>query len=173
MVTEWGMSDKLGPIAYGSSGPVFLGRDYEERNIYSEETAGLIDAEVKKIIMTQYERARKLLSENREILDNMARVLVERETIYTDEVDMLMSGKSYKEVLEYMEKHDSGMPDRPFGKKFENTPAGEAVENLRKESEGEDPEEATKGSPEEKENKSGPDAKEEGADESGSDKHEE
>ncbi len=173
MVTEWGMSDKLGPIAYGSSGPVFLGRDYEERNIYSEETAGLIDAEVKKIIMTQYERARKLLSENREILDNMARVLVERETIYTDEVDMLMSGKSYKEVLEYMEKHDSGMPDRPFGKKFENTPAGAAVENLRKESEGEDPEEATKGSPEEKENNSGPDAKEEGADESGSDKHEE
>lgn len=173
MVTEWGMSDKLGPIAYGSSGPVFLGRDYEERNIYSEETAGLIDAEVKKIIMTQYERARRLLSENREILDNMARVLVERETIYTDEVDMLMSGKSYKEVLEYMEKHDSGMPDRPFGKKFENTPAGAAVENLRKEAEGEDPEDATKGSPEEKESKSGPDAKEEGVDESGSDKHEE
>ena len=96
MVTEWGMSEKLGPIAYGGSGaPVFLGRDYEERNIYSEETAALIDAEVKNIIMTQYERAKKLLSEHRDILDNMARVLVERETIYTDEVDMLMSGKSY------------------------------------------------------------------------------
>ena len=135
MVTEWGMSEKLGPIAYGGSGaPVFLGRDYEERNIYSEETAGLIDAEVKNIIMTQYERAKKLLSENREILDNMARVLVERETIYTDEVDMLMSGKSYKEVLEYMEQHDnSGMPDRPFGKKFENTPAGAAVKDLEQE----------------------------------------
>lgn len=133
MVTEWGMSEKLGPIAYGSSGPVFLGRDYEERNIYSEETAGLIDEEVKRIIMTQYERAKKLLSENREILDNMARVLVERETIYTDEVDMLMSGKSYKEVLEYMEKHDKDMPERPFGKKFENTPAGAAVESLKQE----------------------------------------
>lgn len=133
MVTEWGMSEKLGPIAYGSSGPVFLGRDYEERNIYSEETAGLIDEEVKRIIMTQYERAKKLLSENREILDNMARVLVERETIYTDEVDMLMSGKSYKEVLEYMEQHDKDMPERPFGKKFENTPAGAAVESLKQE----------------------------------------
>ncbi len=129
MVTEWGMSERLGPIAYGSSGPVFLGRDYEERNIYSEETAGVIDEEVKKIIMTQYERAKKLLSENREVLDNMARVLVERETIYTDEVDLLMSGKSYKEVLEYMEKHDKGMPDRPFGK----TPAGAAVESLNQE----------------------------------------
>ncbi len=131
MVTEWGMSERLGPIAYGSSGPVFLGRDYEERNIYSEETAGVIDEEVKKIIMTQYERAKKLLSENRAVLDNMARVLVERETIYTDEVDMLMSGKDYKEVLEYMEKHDSGAPDSPFGKKFENTPAGVAVESLK------------------------------------------
>ncbi|MDE6273707.1 MAG: hypothetical protein K2L87_01505, partial [Clostridiales bacterium] len=130
MVTEWGMSEKLGPIAYGSSGPVFLGRDYEERNIYSEETAGLIDAEVKKIIMAQYERAKKLLSENREILDNMARVLVERETIYTDEVDMLMSGKDYKEVLAYMEQHDSGAPDSPFGRKFENTPAGAAVKSI-------------------------------------------
>ena len=135
MVTEWGMSEKLGPIAYGGSGgPVFLGRDYEERNIYSEETAALIDAEVKNIIMTQYERAKKLLSEHREVLDNMARVLVERETIYTDEVDMLMSGKSYKEVLAYMEQHDSsGMPDRPFGKRFENTPAGAAVKDLERE----------------------------------------
>ena len=134
MVTEWGMSEKLGPIAYGGSGaPVFLGRDYEERNIYSEETASLIDEEVKKIIMTQYERAKKLLSENRAVLDNMARVLVERETIYTDEVDMLMSGKDYKEVLEYMEKHDSGAPDSPFGRKFENTPAGSAVEALKRE----------------------------------------
>ena len=134
MVTEWGMSEKLGPIAYGGSGaPVFLGRDYEERNIYSEETAALIDAEVKNIIMTQYERAKKLLSEHREILDNMARVLVERETIYTDEVDMLMEGKSYKEVIEYMETHDSGMPDRPFGRKFENTPAGAAVKDLENE----------------------------------------
>ena len=117
MVTEWGMSEKLGPIAYGSSGPVFLGRDYEERTVYSEQTAALIDAEVKRIIGTQYERAKKLLSENRAILDNMARVLVERETIYTKEVDMLMKGASYAEVLEYMEKHDKGVPDSPFGEK--------------------------------------------------------
>ena len=135
MVTEWGMSEKLGPIAYGGSGgPVFLGRDYEERNIYSEETAALIDSEVKNIIMTQYERAKKLLSEHREVLDNMARVLVERETIYTDEVDMLMNGKSYKEVIAYMEQHDSsGMPDRPFGRRFEKTPAGAAVKDLERE----------------------------------------
>ena len=115
MVTEWGMSEKVGPICYGSDGPVFLGRDFEERNSYSEATAATIDSEVRAIIERQYARAKKLLAENRSILDNMARVLVERETIYTAEVDMLMQGASYTEVLEYMEKHDKGSPDDPFG----------------------------------------------------------
>lgn len=115
MVTEWGMSDKIGPICYGSDGPVFLGRDFEERNSYSEQTAAAIDGEVRAIVEKQYVRARELLKENRAILDNMARVLVERETIYTAEVDMLMQGASYTEVLEYMERHDKGMPDDPFG----------------------------------------------------------
>ncbi len=117
MVTEWGMSDKLGPIAYSSDGPVFLGRDFEERATYSEETAGVIDEEVKRIVSEEYERAKKLLTENRSILDNMARVLVERETIYTAEVDMLMQGKSYEEVLKYMEEHDKNAPDEPFRQK--------------------------------------------------------
>lgn len=115
MVTEWGMSDRIGPISYGSDGPVFLGRDFEERNTYSEETAGVIDEEVKAIVSKAYERAKRLLTENRPILDNMARVLVERETIYTAEVDMLMKGAGYEEVLAYMEKHDSTNPDDPFG----------------------------------------------------------
>nr|MDE6274634.1 hypothetical protein [Clostridiales bacterium] len=129
MVTEWGMSDRLGPIAYGSSGPVFLGRDYEERTVYSEETAAIIDEEVKKIITKQYERATKLLSENRQILDNMARVLVERETIYTAEVNMLMKGATYEEVLAYMEEHDQKTPDNPFGSVMpEEKPVEEAKE---------------------------------------------
>ena len=52
---------------------------------------------------------------HRTVLDNMARVLVERETIYTPEVDMLMKGASWEEVLAYMEEHDKGTPDDPFG----------------------------------------------------------
>ena len=115
MVTEWGMSERVGLVSYASGGPVFIGRDFEERKSYSEEVAGIIDEEVKAIITAQYERAKKLLSEHRDILDNMARVLVERETIYTEEVDMLMAGKSYKEVLDYMEEHDKEHPDNPFG----------------------------------------------------------
>ena len=136
MVTEWGMSERVGPISYGSDGPVFLGRDFEERNTYSEETAGIIDEEVKAIVSRQYARAKKLLTEHRAILDNMARVLVECETIYTAEVDLLMQGKDYKEVLAYMEEHDKGMPDHPFGTAYapaQETPAQEtpaAPENV-------------------------------------------
>ncbi len=132
MVTEWGMSEKVGPICYGSDGPVFLGRDFEERNSYSEQTASVIDGEVRAIVERQYERARTLLKDNRPILDNMARVLVERETIYTAEVDMLMRGASYTDVLAYMERHDKGEPDDPFGLKGsaaakESAPAADAA----------------------------------------------
>ncbi len=142
MVTEWGMSERLGPIAYGNDGPVFLGRDFEQRNTYSEETAGIIDEEVKAIVEKAYARAKKLLLEHRAVLDNMARVLVERETIYTAEVDMLMSGASYADVLAYMEEHDKTTPDHPFGlqsgepaKGAETAPA----ETPEKDGEGESP----------------------------------
>ncbi len=122
MVTEWGMSEKLGPICYGSDGPVFLGRDYEQRNTYSEETAGIIDEEINRIVTSAYTRAKKMLSDNRSILDNMSRVLVERETIYTEEVDMLMQGASWGDVLKYMEQHDKDAPDNPFGKQEKSEP---------------------------------------------------
>ena len=115
MVAEWGMSERIGPIAYLSDGPVFIGRDFEERISYSEETEAFIDEEVKRIVSEAYARAKKLLTENRSILDNMSRVLVERETIYTAEVDMLMNGASYEEVLKYMEEHDKSHVENPFG----------------------------------------------------------
>ena len=88
-------------------------------NPYSEETAKMIDDEVRQIISTQLERARKLLSENRNILDNMARVLIERETIYTEEVDLLLEGKSYDEVIKYMDEHDNDRAENPF-KRYES-----------------------------------------------------
>ena len=107
MVTEWGMSDKLGLVTYGSnSQTVFLGKDMETHNAYSDETARTIDEEIRRIITTAHERAVRFLTEKRSILDNMARVLIERETIYTEEVDLLMEGKDYKEVIDYMDKHD-------------------------------------------------------------------
>ena len=120
MVTEFGMSEKLGLISYSDdSQPVFLGKDMATYNPYSEETAKMIDDEVRDIVATQLERARKLLSDNRSILDNMARVLIERETIYTEEVDMLLEGKTFEEVIAYMDEHDSDRAQNPF-KKYES-----------------------------------------------------
>lgn len=119
MVTEWGMSEKLGLVTYGSnSQTVFLGKDMEYHNTYSDETANIIDDEMHAIIENAHARATSLLTEHKDILDNMARVLIEKETIYTEEVDLLMEGKDYKEVLKYMEEHDSENNSNPF-KRFE------------------------------------------------------
>ena len=114
MVTEWGMSERVGLVTYRSDNPIFLGRDMEAHNSYSEETAGIIDEEVHKIIETAHARAVKLLSDNRKVLDNMARVLVERETIYTDEVDMLLEGKNVEEIYDYMDKKEKSAKENPF-----------------------------------------------------------
>ena len=119
MVTEFGMSEKLGLISYSDdSQPVFLGKDMATHSAYSEETAKMIDEEVRTIVSTQHERARKLLTENRSILDNMARVLIEKETIYTEEVEMLKENKNYEEVLKYMEEHENDHTENAF-KKYE------------------------------------------------------
>ena len=118
MVTQWGMSDKLGLVAYDSDQPVFMGMEYEygggTRNGYSQKTAADIDDEVRRLISSAHERAVKLLTENRSILDNMSRVLVEKETIYTEEVGMLMEGKTYLEVIEFMDQQDESRRANPF-----------------------------------------------------------
>lgn len=114
MITQWGMSKKLGLVAYSDDAPVFIGRNYESKKIYSEETANAIDEEIRAIVDEAHERAVKLLTENRSILDNMARTLVEKETIYTEEVDLLMQGKTYEEVIEFMNEQDKKAEENPF-----------------------------------------------------------
>ena len=116
MVTQWGMSDKLGLVAYDSDQPVFMGMEYgnQSRGGYSQETAATIDSEIRRLISEAHERATKLLKENRSILDNMSRVLVEKETIYTEEVQMLMKGADYKEVIAAMDEKDGAHRANPF-----------------------------------------------------------
>ena len=130
MVTEWGMSERVGLVVYRSDNPIFLGRDMEAHNSYSEETAGIIDEEVHKIIEAAHERAVKLLTENRKVLDNMARVLIERETIYTDEVDMLLEGKSPDEVYSYMDTKEKQAEENPFKRFIKDEPAPKISEDL-------------------------------------------
>ena len=116
MVTQWGMSEKLGLVAYDSDQPVFMGMEYgnQSRGGYSQETAATIDSEIRRLISQAHERATKLLKENRSILDNMSRVLVEKETIYTEEVQMLMKGADYKEVIAAMDEKDGAHRANPF-----------------------------------------------------------
>ena len=114
MVTEWGMSDVIGPVNYGSGDQVFIGKDMQTRATYSEELAKVIDNEVEKIIKDAHEKATKLLTENKSKLDNMARLLIERETIYQDEVDMIMDGKSATEIMKIMEEKDGAYAENPF-----------------------------------------------------------
>jgi cell division protease FtsH len=70
MVTEWGMSDKIGPVNYSGEGQVFIGKDMQTRATYSEALAKIIDEEVESIIKTAHQKATKLLTENKKKLDN-------------------------------------------------------------------------------------------------------
>jgi cell division protease FtsH len=94
MVTRYGMSDLMGPMVYGENeGEVFLGRSITRTVNMSEETMRKVDSEIRKIIDQQYAVARKLLEDNRDKVEAMAAALLELETIDSDQIDDLMSGR--------------------------------------------------------------------------------
>ena len=96
MVTEFGMSDALGPIAYGGEDDlVFLGRDLTStKRDYSEKTAEIIDHEVQRLVITAQETARRLLTDKRELLDKLSEALLERETLDAEEITAIVEGKA-------------------------------------------------------------------------------
>jgi cell division protease FtsH len=92
MVTEWGMSDKLGPLAYGKKEEqIFLGREIAQHRDFSEHTAVEIDAEVKKIVIDNYERAKKLLQDRVDVLHSLTKALLEKETLDGPEIDAIVN----------------------------------------------------------------------------------
>jgi len=93
MVCEWGMSEKLGPLAFGKKeGEVFLGREMGSVQTYSEQTARDIDAEVRRIVTEQYERAKKVLLENQDVVNRLADALIEYETLDAADIEVIVSG---------------------------------------------------------------------------------
>jgi cell division protease FtsH len=93
MVCEWGMSEKLGPLTFGKKEEqIFLGREFAQHQDYSEQTAIEIDSEVRRLIMENYERAKKVILENLDKLKAMAEALLEFETLDTADLDVLMGG---------------------------------------------------------------------------------
>jgi len=95
MVTQWGMSDALGPMVYGDNdGEVFLGRSITTHKNVSEATMLKVDMEIRRIIDEQYALARRLIEENRDKVDTMAKALLEWETIDADQVNDIMEGRA-------------------------------------------------------------------------------
>ena len=91
MVTEWGMSDKLGPLTFGKKDEmIFLGREIAKHKDYSEKTAVDIDEEVKRFVIEAYETSKNLLSENTDLLEALAKALLEKETMDAVEIDTLV-----------------------------------------------------------------------------------
>ena len=95
MVTQWGLSDAIGPILVGDNEQeVFLGRDLQSRREVSEQTAQLVDAEVKRVITDAYEGAKRVLSENLDLLHTIAGLLLERETLTAEDIRMIARGEA-------------------------------------------------------------------------------
>ncbi len=93
MVTEWGMSDAFGPLNFSSGKhEVFLGRDFSSGDRHSEDTAQRIDAEIRRIVFSEHERAMAILTEHRKELDQISEALLEYETLDGDDIDTLLSG---------------------------------------------------------------------------------
>jgi len=92
MITRFGMSDKLGPVALGrQQGNMFLGRDIMSERDFSEETAAAIDEEVRKLVDVAYTRAKEVLVNNRHILDQLAQMLVDKETVDAEELQEILA----------------------------------------------------------------------------------
>ena len=115
MVTMYGFSEKLGNVNYGGDGEVFLGNDFTTRSNYSEDTAQLIDSEIRRIVKEAYELAEKILKEHDDVLENIAQALLQVETIdgkqfealYTKEMDAETLVQKVKEEQEAKKKTDA------------------------------------------------------------------
>ncbi|MFW6180827.1 MAG: ATP-dependent zinc metalloprotease FtsH, partial [Spirochaetota bacterium] len=94
MVCEWGMSEKLGPLQYGQKEePIFIGKEIARHKDYSESTSRLIDQEIRGIVDKSFTKARTLLTENKKVLDKLARALLDREVLDRGEIEDIVRGK--------------------------------------------------------------------------------
>ena len=106
MVAEWGMSDELGLISFGEGGQIFVGRDYQRQVPYSQELAFKIDEETKKIINEAHEIALKILKDKKDVLEKVERILLDKDTIYKEEFEMLFNGATVEEVEQAIDKKE-------------------------------------------------------------------
>ena len=103
MVTKWGMSEKVGLVCMNGEDEIFLGRDYQTRTTYSETKANLIDDEVRKIIDGCKKITEKTILEHKKQINTLVKVLLEKETVYEDEIALVFEGKTPKTIIKYIE----------------------------------------------------------------------
>ena len=103
MVCEWGMSEKMGPLSFGKKEEaIFLGKEFSRHQDYSEETAKEIDAEIKRMVITSFELAKKLLQSNRDKLRALAEALLEYETLNGDQIERILKGETLPQLPKNM-----------------------------------------------------------------------
>lgn len=118
MVTEYGMSDELGPVTYGRKhGPVFLAKEFAEERNYSEDIARRIDDEVRRIVDTCYSRAREIIMDHREKMERLVEVLLDQETLDQDEVAAIMAGEALPEKPKVTGAPSPKPPTEPLDKR--------------------------------------------------------
>jgi cell division protease FtsH len=116
MVMQWGMSEKLGPIAFGDRDEqIFLGREIVQHTDYSEKTAQDIDNEVRRIVDDAYQRARHILEERLDVLHAMAQALLERETLDSEEIKVLLEGGTLEPMHTGSTESSDAADARPAG----------------------------------------------------------
>ena len=98
MVAEWGMSKEIGLVSFGEGEEIFVGRDYQRQLPYSQELACKIDKEISSIIDNAHARAKQILSEKKDVLEKVEKILLDKETIYKEEFEMLYNGAGVEEV---------------------------------------------------------------------------
>ena len=107
MVAEWGMTDEIGLISFGDGGEIFVGRDYQKQVPYSEQLANKIDNEVKKIIDAAHKQAKEIIESKRSELEKVKEILLEKETIYKEEFEMIYNGASVEDVKNAIDKKEA------------------------------------------------------------------
>lgn len=111
MVTEWGMTDKIGLVSFGEGEEVFVGKNYQKQIPYSQELAYVIDEEVKKIIDQAHKTAKDILTSKKDIIEKVVKILIDKETIYKEEFEMLYNGASVEEVEQSIDKKEQEKRD--------------------------------------------------------------
>ena len=112
MVTKWGLSDRLGPLTYSEDdGEIFLGRSVTQHKQVSDDTANAIDEEIRRIIDSNYARAKKILEDKVDILHAMAKALIKYETIDEGQVKEIMAGRKPSPPKDWEDNIEPKSPD--------------------------------------------------------------